>query len=422
MAMLTKSAGLADTGFWDRLWSRVSGRPRLSEGERAHPFDVHTTPSGSGVSAESALRLSAVWGCVGLRSATVSSLPLHVRDNQKRLVKDEPLYRLLHDAPNADMTSSEWLEMQIASVDLWGNGYSMIEREGKRIVSLIPLAPDRVTMRRRSDGHLVYELQKKGSTEEISADDILHFKGFTLDGLIGLSPIQYAAETMGGLMDANLAASREWRNGLKVGGFLKTGAQTLTVDQRDRLRTSLGNFGLAENAGKWMVLEAGLEPASSQGIRMNPHDAQLLESRYFGIEEICRAFRVPPPLIGHTDKASSWASSLDGLNRGFLTYSLRPTLVRMEQAMRRKLMTPEERQRFEIRFAFEGMLRADVAARASFYSTMLQNGVFSRNYVRGLEELPDVEGGDELTVQLNLTPLDQLGDGNAAPVPKKETT
>lgn len=402
-------ATLNDPGFWQRFWSRLSGRARLEDGERALPFDSHTTPSGSTVGPDSSLRLSAVWACVRLRSQTIASLPLHLRAEDKSLAKQHPLYRLLHSSPNADMTASEFWEAQLASLDLWGNSFVLIEWDGRRVVSLTPLNPEKVVVVRSNSGELTYEYTKGGKVAVYRENEILHLKGFTLDGIMGLSPIQFAAETMGGLMDANRAASREFQNGLKVGGFLKTGATTLQKDQRDRLRDSLSQFGRPENAGKWMVLEAGMEPASAQGIRMNPADAQLLESRYFGIEEICRAFGVPPQLIGHTDKASSWASSLEQTNMGFLTYSLRPTLVRIEQAITKKLMLPEERDKYRPKFSVEGLLRADSAARAGFYSQMLQNGVMSRNDVRSLEDLPPVEGGDALTVQLNMTTIDKIG-------------
>lgn len=402
-------ADLTDTGFWQRFWGRFTGRARLEDGQRALPFESHTTPSGSTVGPDSSLKLSAVWACVRLRSQTIASLPLHLRDDAKNHASDHPLYRLLHSSPNADMTSSEFWEAMLASTDLWGNAFARIVWEDRRPISLTPLNPEKVAIVRASNGDLTYEYTVGGKVKTFSDRDVLHIKGFTLDGIIGLSPIQFAAETMGGLMDANRAASREFQNGLKVGGFLKTGATTLQPDQRERLRNALATFGRPENAGKWMVLEAGMEPASAHGIRMNPADAQLLESRYFGIEEICRAFGVPPQLIGHTSKASSWASSLENTNLGFLTYSLRPTLVRIEQAIAKKLLLPEERALYRPKFSVEGLLRADSAARSSFYSQMLQNGVMSRNDVRSLEDLPPVEGGDALTVQLNLTTIDKIG-------------
>lgn len=402
-------ADLNDAGFWSRFWGRLSGRARLEDGERSTPFDSHITPSGSAVGPDSSLKLSAVWACVRLRAQTIASLPLHLRDAAKNHAHDHPVYRLLHTSPNADMTPGEFWEAMIASTDLWGNAYARITWEGRRPVSLVPLNPEKVSVVRADNGDLTYEYSSGGKVKAYADSEVLHIKGFTLDGIIGLSPIQFAAETMGGLMDANRAAAREFQNGLKVGGFLKTGAATLQPDQRERLRASLGQFGLPENAGKWMVLEAGMEPATAQGIRMNPADAQLLESRYFGIEEICRAFGVPPQLIGHTSKASSWASSLENTNLGFLTYSLRPTLVRIEQAIIKKLLLPEERTKYKPKYSVEGLLRADSAARAGFYSQMLQNGVMSRNDVRSLEDLPPVAGGDVLTVQLNLTTIDKIG-------------
>lgn len=390
-------------------WGRGGWRWSGAGADAVAPFDHAHTESGAAVTPAGALKLPVVWACVNLRSATASSLPLHLRTPDKAHAKSHPLYSILHDSPNADMTASEFWEMQLASMDMWGNGYSLIDREGRRVVALTPLRPERMTVERTKSGAIRYRYRENGKDTEYAEDRIFHLKGFTLDGLVGLSPLQYAAETVGGLMSANQAAAREFRNGLKVGGFLKTGAQTLQPDQRDRLRNALGQFGLAENAGKWMILEAGMEPASSQGMKVNPADAQLLESRYFGIEEICRAFRVPPQLIGHTDKASSWASSLENTNLGFLMYSLRPTLVRIEQAITKQLLAPEERKQYRAKFAVEGLLRGDSAARASFYNVMLQNGVFSRNHARDLEDLPPVEGGDVLTVQLNLTTLDKIG-------------
>ncbi|USE81147.1 phage portal protein [Cupriavidus gilardii] len=391
---------------WTRGWRRS-----VLGAETVAPFEYAPTESGVTVTPATALKLSAVWACVNLRSATIASLPLHLRAEDRSPATRHPLYTILHDSPNADMTANEFWEMQLASLDMWGNAYARIERNGAgNIVALSPLRPEKVSVKRKASGAISYVVWENGKEVEHPAERVFHLKGFTLDGLVGLSPIQYQAETMGGLVAANRAAAREFLNGLKVGGFLKVGNATLNPQQRELLRSELARFGLPENAGKWMVLEAGMEPAGSHGIKVNPVDAQLLESRYFGIEEVCRAFRVPPQLIGHTDKASSWASSLENTNLGFLTYSLRPTLVRIEQAITKQLLLPAERGQYRPKFSVEGLLRADSAARASFYAQMLQNGVFSRNDVRALEDLPPVEGGDALTVQLNLTTLDRIGE------------
>lgn len=393
-----------DENWWSRFYARLfGGGKRLDKGSEVAPFNSMHMPSGTAVTAETALKLSAVWACVRLRSQTIASLPLHLKSASKELATDHHLYRILHDSPNADMTASEFWESVIVSLDLWGNAYVYITRLGGRVVSLDILDPSITVVKRNRDGDISYKVGE----DIFGAEDVLHIKGFTMDGLVGLSPIRYQAGVMGAQIDANNAASHTFGNNLKAGGFLQTD-NILNSEQRQKLRGNLEYFSKPENAGKYMVLEAGMS-VSSSGVKMNPSDAQLLETRYFGIEEICRAFGVPPQLIGHTDKASSWASSLEGMNLGFLTYSLRPTLERIEQAIRKKLLNPSERSQYSPKFSVEGLLRADSQGRANFYTTMLQNGVMTRNEVRALEDLPPMSGGDSLTVQLNLTPLEKLG-------------
>ena len=405
-------AGLQDAGFWARMLSRLTGRHHLDKGSSAAPFRGDSTPSGTAVTAEKALKLSAVWACVRLRAETISTLPLHLRDGDGNIASDHPLYAILHDCPNADMSAVEFWQAMTVSQDLWGNAYARIFRNSVgNVIALEPMDSESMTVARLEDGALQYRYCKGGKTTQYAETEILHFKGFSLDGLVGLSPIRYAADTLGGQMDANSSAAREFKNGLKAGGFLKTGERVLTEKQRADLKAGLFEFSQPENAGKMMVLEAGMDVAGSS-VRINPADAQLLESRYFGIEEICRAFSTPPPLIGHTNKASSWASSMESINMGFLTYAVNPMLVRYEQTITRKLLKPAERSLYRPKFSVEGLLRADSAARAAFYNQMLQNGVMSRNEVRRLENLPPVDGGDVLTVQVNMTTLDKVGSNN----------
>lgn len=396
--------------FW-RWFGGIFSRKRLDKGSHFHTHTEIATASGSVVNADTALKLSAVWACVRLRSQTIASLPLHLFRKDKTIASDHYLYRILHDSPNADMTASEFWESMVLSLDLWGNAYALIHRHEKtrRVIALDVLNPEYMTIFREKDGTIIFHYQENNKIFHYSADDILHIKGMTIDGLVGLSPIQYQAKTLGFQIDANQASHTEFKNQLKAGGFLKT-ESLLTEEQRNRLRGALDEFSQPEKAGKYMVLEAGLDVVS--GLRINPKDAQLLESRYFGIEEICRTFGVPPQLIYHMDKASSWASSLEGMNTGFLMYSLRPVLVRIEQTIVKKLLNVVERGDYKPRFAVEGLLRADSQGRATFYTSALQNGWMTRNEVRELEDLPPLAGGDVLTVQLNLTPLENLGKTN----------
>ena len=392
-------------------FGRVFGLTRLDKNSQSQPFIGTTTASGNAINAETALKLSAVWACVRLRGQVIGSLPLHLYGQDKKTANNHPLYRVLHNSPNADMTACEFWESMVASLDLWGNAYAVIMRAEKspRIIALDVLSPDKVSVKRDKAGAISYVHQEQGRQTVYDSDDILHIKGFSIDGLVGLSPLAYQAAVMGFQIDANNAANQEFKNSLKAGGFLKTGEKVLTSEQRERLRHQLTEFGKPENAGKYLILEAGMDVASGSTVRINPQDAQLLESRYFGIEEICRTFSVPPQLIYHTDKASSWASSLENMNLGFLMYSLRPVLVKIEQAIIKKLLTPAERQHYKPRFSVEGLLRADSQGRSQFYTSALQNGWLTRNEVRELEDLPPMAGGDSLTVQLNLTPIDNLG-------------
>lgn len=408
---------LNDINWWTRFrgaWRAGGNNTRLDKGATAIPFTGDSTAGGNSITPDKALKLATVWACVRLRSETIASLPFHLRDDNKDLAKDHPLYRILHDQPNADMTASEFWEAMVASQELDGNGYALIRRNAVKVVSALELLdPESMHVSRSTTGEIKYTY-KKGTKNEVvySEDEILHLKGFSLDGLVGLSAIRYQSDVIGGQIDANNAANSEFKNNLKAGGFLKTGEKVLNSEQREALRKNLATFGEPQNAGKWMVLEAGMEPASASNIRISAQDAQLLENRYFGIEEICRTFKTPPQLIYHTDKASSWASSLEQMNLGYLTYGLRPTLVRIEQMVSRKLLTPEERKKYTPKFAVEGLLRSDSAGRSNFYSQLLQNGVMTRNEVRALEDLPAHAGADQLTVQLNLTPIELLGKNN----------
>lgn len=401
-----------DKNWWVRFYDRLfSGGKRLDKGSTTSPFISQATDSGESVDVEKSLRLAAVWACVRLRSQTIASLPLHLKDSERKIASKHPLYKIIHDAPNADMCASEFWEAQIANLDLWGNAYSIINRINGKVVSLEILDPQYMEVKRSETGQIIYKYTKNNADGgEYGEDEILHFRGFSLDGLVGLSPISYQAQALGLQIDANKATAKAFKNNLKAGGFLKTGERILNDDQRKQLKTSLAEFGSPENAGKWMVLEAGMEPANMPSGWMNPQDAQLLESRNFGVEEICRAFGVPPQLIYCLDKSSSWAASAEQINQNFLTYSLNPMLKRIEQTITRKLLTPADREEYYPIFSVEGLLRADSAGRASFYTAMLQNGVMTRNEIRALENLPPVEGADQLTVQLNLTPIENLGE------------
>ncbi|MEI2264228.1 phage portal protein [Erwinia sp. CGal63] len=362
--------------------------------------------SGKVVSAEKAMHLSAVWACVRLLSESVSTLPLKIYERQpdgsRKPATSHPAYQVLCRRPNMEMTPSRFMLMVVASICLRGNAFVEKKMIGNRMVSLVPLLPQNMVVKRLDNGNLEYTYTEAQAQRVIPVKNLMHIRGFGLDGVCGMMPMAEGRDVIGSAMAIEESAAKLFENGLQSSGFLSA-EQALNDDQRERIRGYVQKFIGSKNAGKVMVLEGGMK---YQGVTMNPDDAQMLESRAFSIEEICRWFRVPPFMVGHADKQSSWASSVEGMNLQFLTNTLRPLLVNIEQEISRCLLDGDEDLFAE--FSVEGLLRADSAGRAAYYTTALQNGWMSRNDVRRLENMPPIEGGELYTVQLNLTPLEDL--------------
>lgn len=393
---------LTNTDFWNDFYNRQSA-------------------AGKVVGVDAALQLSAVWACVRLLAETVSTLPMgffqRLSDGSRVPAVDHPLYTLLRVRPNSQMTAARFWLSVMASLLLRGNAYVEIKRLGARIVSLEILLPQRMVVKQLTTGDLQYVYSDLDGTQRtLSAAQVMHIRGFGTDGLIGLSPVACAREVLGQATAANEYAAKSFAQGMAASGVLAV-TGSLKPEQRDALKKSLATFQGSTNAGKVMVTEEG---AKFEQISMSPADAQMLQVLSFDIEEICRWFRVHPTMVGHTDKASSWASSSEQMNQQFLTYTLRFWLENIEQEISGALLTPLERGKFFAEFNVEGLLRADSAARAQFYASALQNGYYNRNDVRTKENLTPFQGGEIFTVQSNMMPLDQLG--KAAPAPTPETT
>lgn len=391
-----KDISLDDANFWGRFGGGESW-------------------SGEKVTVDRTLQLSTAWACIGLLSETIATLPLGFfkkqADGKRVAANDHPLYALLHDQPNADMTAVVFWQIIMTSLLLRGVAFAEKFVRGGVLSSIQYLNPDRLACRQLTNGSLVYTFREKdGSTRDIPEARILKIMGFSLDGKHALSPIAYARNVFGSAIATDRAAARVFAKGLRAQGFLKS-QKNLTKDQRDQLKDSLKKFSGSESAGGLMVLEADLD---YKALSMNPEDAQMLQSRGFGVEEICRWFRVPPFMVGHNEKSTSWGSGIEQQMIGFLTFSLRPWLTRIEQAIKKDLLKPEERGVFQAEFSVEGLLRADSAGRAAYLSQMTQNGLMSRNEGRAYDNRPPVEGGDALTVQSNLLPIEMLGQQKQA--------
>ncbi|CAB5512043.1 hypothetical protein LMG26857_01332 [Achromobacter anxifer] len=307
------------------------------------------------------------------------------------------------------MTAAVFRQVILAHLLLWGNAYVEKSLSAGRLVALTPLMPGQIEKKRRENGAFFYAYTdaKNGRRREIEEGHMMHIPAFTMDGLIGLSVIGCARQIFGNAMAAEEAAGQTFANGMKSSGMVTMDA-VLKPGQREEVRQHVKSVS-AE--GGVMVLEKG---SSFHQLSMNPQDAELLATREFGVEEICRWFGVPPHMVGHTGNSTSWGSGLEQQVLGFLTFSLQPWLTLIEQQINKDLLEPVERADYYVEHVVEGLMRSDSVGRAALYSSAGQNGWMTREEIRSKENLPRKEGTDVLTVQSNLTPLAQLGQATSA--------
>jgi HK97 family phage portal protein len=397
-----------------RRCARWAGIPVDAGDGFAYNMDNPLRPD-CGVTAGTVLQLSAAWACVSLLSDAISTLPLgfYRRTKDGRAVADQhPLYSVLRRQPNQDMTSAQLIGAMVASLLLWGNCYVEKLMNGGRVIGLRFLLPAAIGRDPLAGGGWQYTYTENGKTRKIPRDRVMHIPAFSVDGRCGLSPISYGAGVFSAAQSAQMAANSTFDRGL-MPTVAFTYPQALRKDQRDEARETIKKISGAVNAGDPAILEAGV---TAMSIGINPTDAQLLESRAFSVEEICSWFRVQPFMIGRASQGqTNWGTGIEQQMIGFVTFTLRPWLARIEQAIAKDLLQPNEREDYYAEFAIEGLLRGDSAARQAFYSSALQNGWLSRNDVRKLENLPSIPGGDIYTVQSALVPLEKVGTAAAAP-------
>ena len=374
--------------------------------------------AGKAVTERSAMQMTAVYACVRILSEAIAGLPLHVyrykEDGGKEKALDHPLYLLLHDEPNPEMSSFVFRETLMTHLLLWGNAYAQIIRNGKgEVVALYPLMPNKMSVNRDADGRLYYEYTRssdeahtmKGFTVRLNPSDVLHIPGLGFDGLVGYSPIAMAKNAIGLAIATEEYGSKFFANGAQPSGVLEHPG---TLKDPQRIRESWqSTFGGSHNSNKVAVLEEGMKYTP---ISISPEQAQFLETRKFQINEIARIFRVPPHMVGDLEKSSF--SNIEQQSLEFVKYTLDPWVVRWEQSIQRTLLTPDEKKTYFVKFNVEGLLRGDYASRMNGYATARQNGWMSANDIRELENLdriPTEDGGDLYLINGNMTKLCDAG-------------
>ncbi|GAB6842362.1 HK97 family phage portal protein [Methylorubrum rhodinum] len=398
-------------GLFRKAVTTLGQALRLTDPQLYRHIGLEPAHSGEKVTPETALTLDAFWACVWLIAQTIATLPLMLyeagdEDGEARLAKDHPLYRVIHDRPNADMTAVEFWTAIIACKLVWGNGYAAIQKRGDgSVIALEPLLPSLMQVQRQQDGSRTYTYTFDGLTTVYQEEDILHLKGFSLDGLTGLSVVSAGRHSLGAALGAERVAGTTFKNGMRPSGVFMAPSY-LDKTQRQDAKAYLTEFQGAQNTGKVPVLEGGWK---WEALTLTPADAELLKTRGFNVETVARLFRVPPILIGHAAEGHTmFGSGVEQVNLGFLIYCLRTHMKEIEQALGMRCLRPGERDRFYAEFNVEGLLRADSKGRAEFLRGMVNGAIYTPNDARRYENLPPVEGGDHLMIQGAMMPLDVL--------------
>ncbi|MEQ2836164.1 phage portal protein [Dorea formicigenerans] len=400
-------------------FGQARDKPVDKAADAGYSFLFGRTTSGKPVNERTAMQTTAVYACVRILAEAVASLPLHVYEYQddggKKLVHDHPLYYLLHDEPNPEMTSFVFRETLMSHLLIWGNAYAQIIRDGAgRVLGLYPLLPDKMEVQRDDRGNIYYVYSRNSDENpmfkeygniKLKAEDVLHIPGLGFDGLIGYSPIAMAKNAVGMTLACEEYGASFFANGANPGGVLEHPG---VLKDPSKVRESWNSvYRGVNNAHKIAVLEEGMK---YQQIGIPPEEAQFLETRKFQINEIARLYRIPPHMVGDLDKSSF--SNIEQQSLEFVKYTLDPWVIRWEQSLQRSLLLPGEKGKYFIKLNVDGLLRGDYQSRMNGYAVGRQNGWFSANDIREMENMnpiSDEEGGNLYLVNGAMTKLADAG-------------
>jgi HK97 family phage portal protein len=399
---LFRNLSITDEKAWDRSLWNLYGSQSLS---------------GEVVTEQTALTYSAVYNAVSLISGTVGALPLHLmqrKGEKKRIADDRKIYSVMHDHWNPYMTAMAGREAMMAHVLTWGNGYAeKVHNSYGEVIELWPITPNRVVPRMR-EGELVYEIRMdRQGPIFLSRDKILHVPGLGFDGFVGYSVIAMARKSLGLSMALETFGATFFGNGTNPGMVISHPGKLSDVGHANLKAALTASHGGLGKSHRLMLIEEGMK-VEKYGIP--PDDCQFLETRTFQIPEVARWFNLPPHKI--KDLTRSSFSNIESEQISFVTDSILPWLVRLEQNFAMQLLTPSDkdlsgRGRLYFKHSVEGLMRGDAASRSAFYSQMFNIGAFSVNEIRALEDFDPIEGGD-----LHLVPMNMISLKEAAKPPK----
>ncbi len=405
--------------FWARMASFFVGGRLVSpeKGSQNGPVSASGVVGDSVVSDERSLQISTVFACVRLISTVTAGLPLDVfettGDDRRKVGIDNPLARLLRFSPNQFMTAVEFREAMTMQLCFYGNAFALIDRNSVGdVISLTPLMSVNMDVRLENK-RLVYRYRRDNEYADFKASEIFHLKGFGFNGLVGLSPIAFAAKTTGVAVAMEDQQRDFYANGAKSPQLLMTGeGKVLNKEQRSQVEENFKEISGGPVKKRLWILEGGF---TTQPIGVSPQDAETMAARKFQVSELARFFGVPPHLVGDVEKSTSWGTGIEQQNLGFLQYTLSPYLNRWEYAIERWLLKPGDVGRYHAEHNIDGLLRGDSAARASFMGTLADKGLRTINELRRLDNMPPLPGGDVATRQSQNVPITQLGQASPAP-------
>lgn len=381
--------------------SYKSGDPALVE-----LFGGARNSAGVSVTPESAMRTTAVFGCVRVISETIGTLPLQMFERKKDGSKDKatnhPLYRVVHRAPNTWQTSVEFRDQVTMHAALQGVGYAHIGVDPRGVRALTPLDPQRMRAQ-LVDGMLVYEYWEGASRRVLLQDEVLRVPFLVRSGVDPVSPIRLHAETVGQALLSKQYTNNFLRNGGRPPGFIKMDVPFKDPEQRKKFKEFLQDQIGGRAQGSTMVLEQG----EYKAVGISNADAQLLDITTASLLDVCRIYRMPPHMIGELERAT-W-SNVEQMSINFVVYTMGPWLTRWEQALSHDLLTEAEQDRYYFEFNVAGLLRGDIAARYTAYAQGRQWGWLSINDIRKLENMNDVEHGDDYLSPSNMVPTELVG-------------
>ena len=412
-------------GFLEWMGLKARDGPQLPEvtdmvRDSGQTFVFGRADSGERVDEKSAMQIATVYACVRLLAETVAGLPLQLykytdaSENGKERAREHPLYKILYRQPNPEMTSFSFRETMMTHLLLWGNAYAQIIRDGKNnVLSLYPLLPEFVEVDRDEKGQIYYiyhaytdEVPGKNNRDiYFRYDEIFHVPGLGFNGLVGFSPIAMMKNALGTTIAVEKYGSSFFKNGAQPSGVLEHPG---VLKDPSKIRENwTAVYGGANNAHKVAVLEEGM---TYKAISLPPEDSQFLSTRQFGVEEICRIFRVPPHLVQDLEHATY--TNIEHQSLDFCMHTLTPWLIRFEQAIVKDLLLENEQDLYFPKFNVDGLLRGDYQSRMQGYATGISNGFMSPNDVRRLENLDLIDpekGGDDYYLNGGYVKLQDAG-------------